>query len=408
MRDFAVVDVETTGLRPPSDRVVEIAVIRMRPSGEVVDTFETLVNPDRDVGSTSIHGITAEMVAYAPSFSGIAGHVIRLLKDAVFVAHNAPFDERFLLAEFERAGLRVPELPTLCTLRRARKMIPWANGHTLAACCAAVGIPYSGAHQAMADCRAVAALLSGMLRAAPAPAPDGGSPWPRKWPEAAAGSPLPRSAATGQAAIVAESLTSRLSRRLQPGQRLGVDASAYFELLCRALEDRLLLDEEVDALAGLAQEWGLSVQHVHATHRAYLLSLVSHAIADGVVTEGERKDIETVARILDIPAVEVGPMFDAASAGPHRLSAADLRGLSVCFTGESQCAIEGTPINRAEAERRAAAAGLLVKRSVSAKLNLLVVADPWTLSTKAKAARGKGVRIVAERVFWQMLGVAVE
>lgn len=64
---FAVVDVETTGLFPGgSDRILEIAVHRVRADGEVLDEYSTLVNPNRDVGPTHLHGIAAGDVIHAP------------------------------------------------------------------------------------------------------------------------------------------------------------------------------------------------------------------------------------------------------------------------------------------------------------------------------------------------------
>ena len=60
---FSVVDVETTGFSPQrGDRIVEIGLVRLNSELQIEKTFETLINPRRDVGSTSIHGITAKMV----------------------------------------------------------------------------------------------------------------------------------------------------------------------------------------------------------------------------------------------------------------------------------------------------------------------------------------------------------
>ena len=66
-RHIAVVDVETTGLSPwRHDRIVEIAVVLLSPDGEIEDEYESLVNPGRDVGPTSIHGISASDLIDAP------------------------------------------------------------------------------------------------------------------------------------------------------------------------------------------------------------------------------------------------------------------------------------------------------------------------------------------------------
>jgi DNA polymerase-3 subunit epsilon len=121
-----VVDVETTGGSPQSgDRVTEIAVVVVR-DGRVVDIYEQLVNPERSISSwiTKLTGISQSMVASEPRFADIAENVVAALAGNVFVAHNAPFDWRFVSAELERAFDRRPTALQLCTVRLARTLLP--------------------------------------------------------------------------------------------------------------------------------------------------------------------------------------------------------------------------------------------------------------------------------------------
>src|SRR4030043_2437657 len=91
--NFAVVDLETTGLFPDrNDRILEVAVIRMNEEGDIVDEYNSLVNPHRDVGPTHIHGISSKDVISAPNFGDIAGDIIHLITGAIFVSHNVHFD----------------------------------------------------------------------------------------------------------------------------------------------------------------------------------------------------------------------------------------------------------------------------------------------------------------------------
>lgn len=85
---FAVVDVETTGLFPGSHRIAEIAVVHVEPDGTVSNRWETLVNPQRDLGPQHIHGIRAADILHAPVFGDIAHDVMELLAGRVLVAHN--------------------------------------------------------------------------------------------------------------------------------------------------------------------------------------------------------------------------------------------------------------------------------------------------------------------------------
>ena len=85
-----------------------------------------------------------------------------------------------------------------------------------------------------------------------------------------------------------------------------------------------------------------------------------------------------------------------------------LVGLSVCFTGESICERNGVPLTRSDAEQLAVGAGLTVAVNVTKRLDILVLADPDSMSGKAQKARRYGVRLMAERVFWQQIGVEVD
>jgi hypothetical protein len=85
-----------------------------------------------------------------------------------------------------------------------------------------------------------------------------------------------------------------------------------------------------------------------------------------------------------------------------------LHGQSVCFTGGSVCSIRGVRLSREDQERLARQAGLDVRQSVSTKLDILVLANPDSHSTKAQRAAQLGVRRIAEPAFWRMAGVAVD
>ena len=86
---IAVVDLETTGFRPRSDRVVEIAVVTLSlPDLSICDEFDTLLNPERDIGAQHIHGISPDMVVGAPTFREVAAILAEHVHDAVLVCHN--------------------------------------------------------------------------------------------------------------------------------------------------------------------------------------------------------------------------------------------------------------------------------------------------------------------------------
>ncbi len=170
---YAVVDVETTGLDPSVDRVIEVAVVRCDAQGRVLGEWSTLVHPERDPGPTAIHGITATHLDAAPTFADVLPELEAQLAGTVVTAHNLPFDAAFLTAEWRRAGGAGPSGPGLCTLRLARSLYQGRDGYSLAACCSALGIDHTDAHRALPDARVTAAVLGAMLRTVPS-----GRPWP--------------------------------------------------------------------------------------------------------------------------------------------------------------------------------------------------------------------------------------
>ena len=126
---YVILDCETTGFGP-GDRIIELAAVTLDgKSLETIDEFDTLVNPQRDVGRTDIHGITASMVAAAPTFTEIAATVARLLDGAVPVAHNLPFDARLVRTEAAldgrtRQAFAVVEAPAPFAARHPQPLAP--------------------------------------------------------------------------------------------------------------------------------------------------------------------------------------------------------------------------------------------------------------------------------------------
>jgi len=158
-QDYVVVDVETTGGRGERHRVTEIGAVRVK-NGRVVDTFSTLLNPQRTIppSITRLTGISAATVADAPYFADIADDFERFLGDAIFVAHNVEFDYGFITREFERIG-RPFRRPKLCTCSSMRRLYPGHASYSLANLCREYGIALNNHHRALCDAEAAAELL---------------------------------------------------------------------------------------------------------------------------------------------------------------------------------------------------------------------------------------------------------
>jgi DNA polymerase III epsilon subunit family exonuclease len=406
----AVIDTETTGLRR-SDRIAEIAVVRTTLSGEVIDEFETLVNPGRTVGDTRhIHGIEDRDLLAAPSFNEIAGHIAALLDGTIWAGHNVPFDVRFLNAEFLRMGLTLPDWPTICTMRMARLF--GASGGRLDVCCEDFGVTVPGGlHRALVDARITAQLLCCLVskRRCSTLAELGvcdGDAWVL---------PLPRfDQVPPPAGRVARRGHHRGMTVAPAGVAAGPGATqqgmqAYFDALARALDDRRIEDHELEGLLAIATREGLTPSQAVEVHTSYLASVAAQAFADGILTDSERRDIARVGALLELDEDHVESIIAAegAAAGAAPRTGA-LVGKTVCFTGELTDTRDGVPITRADAHALAAQAGLVPVKSVTRDLDLLVVADPYSLSRKAEKARAIGVRVIAAEAFWAEAGIVVD
>jgi DNA polymerase-3 subunit epsilon len=165
---FAVVDVETTGMRAMgSDRITEIAVVVLRGDRREV-VFESLVNPGRPIPPAvcAITNITNDMVRRAPTFAEVCDRVVEALAGRVFVAHNARFDWNFMCAEMRRARDLALDGPRLCTVRLARRLVRGIGSCGLDSLTHWFGFDNASRHRAAGDAMVTAQLLDRLLRLA--------------------------------------------------------------------------------------------------------------------------------------------------------------------------------------------------------------------------------------------------
>ncbi|WP_447037522.1 TerD family protein [Streptomyces sp. DSM 118878] len=164
--EWALVDVETSGLVARRDRVLSIAVVTIGRDGEQTGEFSTLLDPGCDPGPVHVHGLTAERLRGAPCYQDVAGEIAELLRGRVFVAHNAQFDYDFLAHEFARARTELPVSRRLCTLALNRQVdLPVAD-MKLGTLAVHYGVPQTQAHDALDDTRVLAGIFRATLREA--------------------------------------------------------------------------------------------------------------------------------------------------------------------------------------------------------------------------------------------------
>ena len=167
---FAVVDFETTGLNPESDRIVQLAAVIVNGDGDITDSFDTIVKPESPSeyqhGAEHIHGISAEQVSHGMPLRIALQKLWDISADNVFTAHNAQFDLGFLHAESERVGIKGRVEIHIDTLELSRRISGADNTrrHNLFALCEHYGIERDKVHDAKSDATATAQLLMHLMK----------------------------------------------------------------------------------------------------------------------------------------------------------------------------------------------------------------------------------------------------
>ena len=165
--EFVVFDLETTGAKTPPCRITEIGAYRVS-GGRIVAEYQTLVNPGCRIPPfiSALTGISDEMVKDAPFFEEIASDFFDFIGDSVLVAHNAPFDMRFLNFEIGRIfeDYRVAN-PCLCTVQLSRRLLPQVENHKLKTLAEYFDVSLINHHRASADAHATAEIFVNLLSA---------------------------------------------------------------------------------------------------------------------------------------------------------------------------------------------------------------------------------------------------
>jgi len=412
---YAVIDTETTGLSPASDRIIELGIIGLDTDGNVEWEWCSLINPERDTGhglAVRVHQIYPRDVAHVPTFGELAGEISQHLSGRALIGHNVRFDLGMVAAEFERLGYAVPDLIHVCTADLARNA--GFRPYHLHACCAALGIDFTGAHHALADARATASLAQRLIaffdpafRQDLAHRLNASLPWPgipvsacrpvtrpilptRKEPPP---TDVPIHRVPGLSSLGETQVPAIQSFTLESE----TPESEYLAAVEWVMEDRSISADQHRALEALRSDLNLSEDQVREVHMTFVRGLAGSMWSDGSISEHEQFDLEIVGAALDLSLEDVKYARDH----PIGLGLVNKRyllepGAKVAFTGEMS-------ISRSEWKSRAQSVGLQVTGSVSSKTNFLVVPFGETGSTKSRKARELGVTVVTEQRFKRMI-----
>lgn len=123
--EFTALDIETSGLNPNENEILEIAAIRFD-RDKILNTYNFLVKPNRplQMNAQIVNGITPKMLENARSLDEILPEFLKFIEHSGLVIQNSEFDLSFILPEAKKRRIPIPTLPVFCTLNLARKNFP--------------------------------------------------------------------------------------------------------------------------------------------------------------------------------------------------------------------------------------------------------------------------------------------
>lgn len=161
---YVIFDLETTGLSPVNDRIIEIGAVKMC-GGKVTDSFSTFVNPQIPIpfNIESLTGISDSMVENAGTIEEILPEFLEFCKGAVMVAHNAGFDVGFIKEKTDAILGRKFECTVVDTVALSRALLPSLGKFTLDHVAKALGVPPFNHHRAVDDAEACADIFAALI-----------------------------------------------------------------------------------------------------------------------------------------------------------------------------------------------------------------------------------------------------
>lgn len=177
--EHIILDLETTGLSPEFDEIIEVAMVKIN-DGQEISRFQSLVKPrkyhlnlDDDDDDTPYYvdefiseltGITNEMLETAPSFNDLSEEVYSFIGDLPIVGHNIHFDLNFLIDNLDDAIQKPLMNPYFDLLRISRRLFPELKNHKLSTLAEHFQISSEGHHRALADCTITKQIFDEVLK----------------------------------------------------------------------------------------------------------------------------------------------------------------------------------------------------------------------------------------------------
>ena len=380
MNKLAVIDTETTGFGK-TDRILEIGIILID-DGKIVDEWETVLNPLRDVSNSNIHGITPDSFALAPTFSELNNDISRILNNRILVAHNLSFDQNMLNMEYKRISKEVIWGQGICTLKMSKLKLEQA--------CAKFNIKNSLAHSALSDAKATAELVNYLDLQFEDFSPS-------KFPfdsKLHLGRRLQR-----KDSDLKPNIELMSKNRFTENTDLSVyegDLLTYVDVLSKAISDLTITKSELKQLSEVYLDLGLKKEDINRINNSFINSILEASLRDGSINNEEEKILKELSEALKVDIV----LPKTVSMTKELLILKP--GIRVCFTG-TYLDEKQKLISKEDLGKIATKFGMVSVDAVTKKeCDLLVASDAKSMSGKSKKARNFGIPIISTQEFLKL------
>ncbi len=386
---YTAVDVETTGLDPAADRILEIGLVKFTADGVVLDEFATLVaSPFVKDDAAAINHITESDLQGAPRIQDVLCEAFAFISGTVLVSHNFQFEGGFLSEAAAQAGITLPDVIGVCTLDACRRLLEGRSFSLVAMHKTATGEFTNFRHTALGDARAVKEVFHWLVRTAPTPLYL---------------SLLPRGAPSDvfdicqikcrPVDLARASMAELLAAYPQsPRHRAGdpFATTTYERLLSGCLLDGLLTMQEVRQLSAAATSTGLTGTQLRELHReawdATFANERNTALKD--LTRSKRREMYLLAEALglDVLAAEISEVITQLADPEPAPNARYLRGFRVAIIGEDAVMVA--------LREQAEAYGAKLAVNITKTVQWLATSTPDATDSRHVTARRLGIPIL--------------
>lgn len=386
---FTAIDIETTGLDPRTDQIVEIGLVKFTADGTILDEFATLVNsPGSSLGAREVHGIDDADLAPAPRLDQVLPEAFAFMAGTVLVAHNLDFEGGFLAAAAAHTRLSLPPVLGLCTLQTSRRQLEGRAFSLTSMYKTATGNWNGQRHTALGDARAVREVLLWLLRTSPQRL------YLTQAPPAAIPMPIRQCAISCRPVGLSRASVAELLDAFpqSPVARIGDPPaiSQYQAVLTDAVEDGRLTYEEAAALTDRARLTRLTGTQLRQLHqKAWEAAFPEHGSDWAALSAMQRKEMYLLADALGLTdlAEKFRHVIEAGADPPPSAEARYLRGLRIAILGDHSEILD----LRKEAESYGARLAVNITKTV----RWLATATPEATDSRHTTARTLGIPIIS-------------